>query len=60
MCSSWFIDNTTDTVSYIISGLNSSLTMLDRAWTYSYEPCPVEGCPLPPDPNSGPLEDKYV
>ena len=53
------MDNTTDMVSYIISGLNSSMAMLDREWSYSYEPCPVEGCPQPPDPNNQPVEEKY-
>lgn len=58
--SSWDIDNTTDSVSYIISGVNSSAEMFDKLWFYRYEPCPVEGCPQLPDPNDQPLEDKYV
>lgn len=51
------MNNITDSVYYLISGLNTTSEMLDRLWTYSYEPCPVDGCPQPPDPNDQPLEE---
>ena len=58
--SSWHIDNTTtNSTTYLITGINRTQQYFDTVWGYSYEPCPIDGCPDPPDPNAGPQEDKY-
>ena len=43
----------------IVSGINVTESIFDRKWSYRYEPCPIDGCPQPPDPNNQPQETKY-
>ena len=55
--SSWFIDNQTDIVTYLISGANLTAEDNNVTFTYSYEPCPPGGCP-PPGIDYGPYESR--
>ena len=59
--SSWYIDNTTNitTVTYLLTGANSTLSYSDVLYRYSYEACPRSGCPSPPRPG-GPIDAKLV
>ena len=52
------MNNITESVTYLISGVNQTEPYFDLKWDYSYEPCPVAGCPDPVDPDAGPLEEK--
>ena len=59
--SSWFIDNTTNTttVTYLLTGANSTLRYSNILYHYSYEACPRSGCPSPPR-SGGPVDLKLV
>lgn len=56
--SSWFINNVTNTVTYLITGGNFTAEDNNVTYTYSYEPCPPNGCP-PPGIDYGPYESRY-
>lgn len=55
--SSWFIDNQTNIVTYLINAAN--ITGQTVTFNYNYEPCPPDGCP-PPGIDYGPYESRYV
>ena len=59
--SSWFIDNTTNTttVTYLLTGADSTLRYSNILYHYSYEACPRSGCHSPPRP-VGPVDLKLV
>ena len=52
--SSWHINNETNVVTYLVSGVNRT-GYNDVSLQYRYEPCPRDGCP-PPGIDFGPYE----
>jgi len=52
--SSWHINNETNIVTYLVSGVNRT-GYNDVSLQYRYEPCPRDGCP-PPGIDFGPYE----